>query len=744
MIHDTPRYGTSGRFKGKGAFPARSPAPCTHFTPLPEVQSRLHTALGHSIALLTDLPSDPADLRVPVAILAASPGAGKSRMARELLAQQMNELAVTYHAPTLALAEEAAAHARELGAPATLFRGRSAPDPDNPDQKMCRKADLVERAARLGVKIRESFCRSSSDPERCCEYLESCAYLAQIAPSEDARHSYMATQYLGLPEPTGASPTLRVVDETFWMQQLSVNIFPASDFLLPRTFLRTRGRNGKNDDKLVAHQADLLGAARAVVDALSAGRSPMALDFTAKEYAEFAALEYRAHAPDPEIQPDQDLKQQEQSIKEAERNTRYVSWFAAVWTCLAEAKERGRTSVERLRMASGKDGPMLHLCRKNEMRHREPLLLLDADADGEILSALDCNILHTSHMVLKPQAEVVQVHDARMTNGSLLKGNSLRKAWRNVVRREVLVDRLQQGGGVLVGASRKVVKAFFEDAGFDFVRMSDEDVSKTMLNTPLHGAHWLWFGGRSLGSNRYRDYGTVIVIGREELPIEVLEDYGRALWGDRAGADLEVLVPDPDGALRMPEIEVPYEMTDGSCRAVLVPCHPDPLIRRVQLQGRELATRQLVERLRLARAGTTKRVVLGCNLPIPGLPVHRLVSWEELQPSRHVAAVIEGLLARGGLRLSPTGLMQDAPTTFTSLDAAKGYANRSKVQFADILAELPSALVQRVRMVSLCQQGRGAQTTLAVLLAGSAAEVFQYARDLWGPLKSVGATKVCL
>ena len=50
-----------------------------------------------------------------------------------------------------------------------------------------------------------------------------------------------------------------------------------------------------------------------------------------------------------------------------------------------------------------------------------------------------------------------------------------------------------------------------------------------MLETPLHGAYWLWFSGRALGTNRYRNFSTVIVIGREEVPVEALEDHGRAL-----------------------------------------------------------------------------------------------------------------------------------------------------------------------------------------------------------------------
>jgi len=67
-----------------------------------------------------------------------------------------------------------------------------------------------------------------------------------------------------------------------------------------------------------------------------------------------------------------------------------------------------------------------------------------------------------------------------------------------------------------------------------------------------------------------------------------------------------------------------------------IPCIQIRLIRRVQLQTHgELATAQLVERCALARSERAKRVILGvCNIPIPGLPVSELVSWQEYSARR--------------------------------------------------------------------------------------------------------------
>ncbi|MFD2858222.1 hypothetical protein ACFSZS_30525 [Seohaeicola zhoushanensis] len=363
------------------------------------------------------------------------------------------------------------------------------------------------------------------------------------------------------------------------------------------------------------------------------------------------------------------------------------------------------------------------------------MLVLDADADPEILGALEIDVQRTAHMVLRPQAEVLQVHDRRMTHTSLLRGSKLREEWRRIIRREVLRDREGQGGGVLVGASRKVILRLFEDAGYDFEGLPDAEVSRRMLETPLHGARWLWFGGRSLGTNLYRNASTVIVIGREELPVDALEDYGRALWGDRTDADLCFIEPDKDGIRRLPDQELLYEMTDGSAVGVLVPCHPDPLIRRVQMQTRELATRQLVERLRLARSNTRKRVILGCNMPVPGLPVDALIAWDDLCLDRPAAALVDAVLETGGIRLSDAGLVKDAPRIFPTLDAVKAFRKRGSINATDMIEALPTMLRSRMHVVQLQQDRPYARLCKALVFAGSVEDACRQAELIWGPMR---------
>ena len=317
-----------------------------------------------------------------------------------------------------------------------------------------------------------------------------------------------------------------------------------------------------------------------------------------------------------------------------------------------------------------------------------------------------------------------------MSNHALLTQPGLRRAWRDVIRREVLLDRAGPRGGVLVGATRKVVRAFFEDAGHGLEGLTEAEVSRLMLDTRLHGACWTWFGGRSRGSNRYRDCSSVVVIGREELPVEALEGYARALFGDAPGEVLALVEPDEAGRRLLPEAVVPYLMADGSARGARVRLHPDPRVRAVQRQTRELATRQLVERLRLAHAPYRKRVILGSSVPIPDLPVDRLVAWEELCPSRMEAACAEALATKGAIRLSAAGLHADAPGTFPSPEAAKCFLKRNPDARAWRPVEgWPSLVRADVRMAT-----RGARAVPALILASDPASAREVASRAFGAL----------
>ena len=140
----------------------------------------------------------------------------------------------------------------------------------------------------------------------------------------------------------------------------------------------------------------------------------------------------------------------------------------------------------------------------------------------------------------------------------------MREEAASLVRYQSWLDRLNGGSGVLVGATRSVVAAMFKDACHDIDGMTAKAASAFMQATPLHGARWIWFGSAALGRNDWSDCTTVIILGREELPTDALEDLGRALFGD-SSQPLEFMDPD---ARNMPEVEARYTMRDGSGRAV--------------------------------------------------------------------------------------------------------------------------------------------------------------------------------
>ncbi|MFG6499413.1 hypothetical protein [Sulfitobacter sp. 1A15106] len=659
---------SSGRFCNFGAYQVPNACVPSPFTPASEARKALRSALEDADRTLRQMVVSEG---VPSAVIRASPGSGKSTLQRELMGERAAEgddRPVAFHVPTLDLAEEASCHATARGLQAQAIRGRAARNTEGIGP-MCVKAELVAKASRIGISAGEHFCKMKTEDGSViqCDHFDACAYVKQF--QSDASCHFLATAYLSLPNPAALKPSLRVIDETFWASLLWIKDIDVVSFKAPRTYLTI--------SEVAAH-TKLLTAAAQVVGKLCSGESPLTLPYTASHYTAFAQLERKAQAPGAEIRPDQDIETQKRKLEAAEGLHLKVSRFAAVWEVLGEAKQKNLADCERLRLFANNQREFLRVSRCRPLKHKEPMLILDADADTEILTAIGCDVQAEHKLSLRPNAHIVQVHDQQMSSTALLKSERQREGFRRVIAREVLRDQLSRKEGVLVGATKQVVRKIFEDAGWDFSAKSDAEICQILLNTKLHGADWLWFGSRSLGSNRYKDCGTVIVLGRQELPISALEDQGRALWGDTAGNPLDLVAPDLNGKHRLPLTEVPYEMADHSGFAVMVPCHPDARIRRLQLQSRELATRQLVERVRLAHARYRKRVILVCNIPIPGLPVNELISWNDLQGDRIEAAIALALVEGRMVKFDYKSIAAGAPSVFKNENAVKGYLKRNK------------------------------------------------------------------
>jgi hypothetical protein len=377
-----------------------------------------------------------------------------------------------------------------------------------------------------------------------------------------------------------------------------------------------------------------------------------------------------------------------------------------------------------------KDGQYIRLTYFNEPPSDCPTLLLDADITAPVLERLypDAELARVD---LKPNAHVVQLTDRTFSN-TKLQTIGVRRELVRLVRTEVLRD--SAGRGVLCLATRKAVKAFFEDAGHDFAGQDPSAVSAQMMNTPLHGARWLWFGPASLGRNDWQDFGTVLVMGREEMDLDALEDYGRAFFGD-TGEPLQFVQPDAKGQKFMPNAILPLAMDNGESWGIHGRAHSDPRIRSLQMQTREMAMRQGIERLRLVNATERKRVVICSTVPVPGLPVSELVSWADIVPSRLQAAIAEAAQTGGVLRFSASGLCSDAPNEFQTLNSAEHWLkNGGRAEIEDLtggtgnIALLPAT---PVNFVKLRQDAKGARTTRAIVLGADAQTIAERAL---GPL----------
>lgn len=182
-----------GQFTGMGAMAAETPALMPRFDEPAEARKQIRRSVKSFISQALAREGQGAG-QVPVLAVAATPGAGKSTITREVLTEILADGAhtsmsgdIVYYAPTLGLAEEAAEHVRSLGIEAHVIRGRSATDPAS-GQPMCQRADLAEEAARFGANVKTTLCERREGSRVCrCPFADNCAYRRQLKELPPAR-----------------------------------------------------------------------------------------------------------------------------------------------------------------------------------------------------------------------------------------------------------------------------------------------------------------------------------------------------------------------------------------------------------------------------------------------------------------------------------------------------------------------------------------------------------------------------
>lgn len=731
------RRGSDGRFTGAGLVPfTGDTAETLDALPIREAMGQVDKQVKAALDVFRAWDGDG---DAPVHVIKAAPGTGKSTLTRRQLAEGMagGTIAedVHFYAPTLGLADDAAAHTETLDAPCAVTRGRLARNPAT-GKTMCDRPDDVERAGKLGAPISLTMCKAKDDKgqERLCPFYETCAYNRQFADlPAGGTIRFEAHNYLTIPDPAKDRATaFRVIDETFFRGLSRAATVTIDDICTPPPMGKCKTSQEK--DARAGAIADMIAAAHHIAQTMRAGGQieDAIGKYFVEDLQEFAKTAGKHDNLLP-IFPDTAPDKVEKALKAGEIVGPKSGAVAAFWRILSEVK--GITNPQNVVFVAGykplkSSDPrdVFRIFWKADAPRDVPVLILDADADPVILEQFYPGaVFHETHASIN--ASVTYITDRTFSNTTLS-----RKSVRDELRGVIAVERFNDaGGGVLVAATRKIVQQFFTDAGHDFTGQDPKDVSRLMLETPLHGVNWAWFGAATLGSNRWQDCTTALILGREEWPVDGLQDAARSLWHH----DLELLDTDAQGRCFMPQVEMPFPMADGTTRAVIARAHPDPRVRAIQNQARECATRQTVERLRLARAPIAKRVVIACGVPVPGLPADHALTWDEYKPTRFDVALAE---ANGALRISPKGLAADAPGQFSTANAAGKYLFREKPVDGPFdphttnKSTISGMGVKSRVLVSFKITGvKGRMPTRAVLLCAPD-EAENIARDKWGDL----------
>jgi hypothetical protein len=709
FVDPTPHRDPQGRWTGAGAIATDKPASMPDFVTVKEAAGRIRAAVRRFVE---DKPA--------VMAIAASPGSGKSRHAREILAEALRDLGgdLAFYVPTLPLAEEAAAHFRELGVEAVAVRGRLAPDLGRDEQLtegdeglMCLRPQLVRAARKAGLAEGQNICkRGRGEQEERCPHWNKCPWVEQWQiPKDRPVVRCMAHNFLHLPDASGrGEPVLHVVDESCWRGAIGKGEVPLSDWLKMRDPAGFGSWDIFDQDEATGQAADMTKAARDVHAMLQDGRDlfELSLTYTPEDFRTFAKAE--------DTRPILGLgpKTPDDRLRDTIAGflvDKHAGKRAAIWRVLADAMEAGRERSERVILR----GDKVEVHWRREMPEGATLHL-DADADQVILGALYPEVeIGIVRAELRPRAEIVQLTDKTFSKRALLgtlekpAGEALRREIVQLVTVEVVLDKARNGGGVLAAATKEVVEKIFADAG-----------RKAQQGAELHGGRWIWYGPGSKGMNTWRDFGTVIEIGREELPPSAIEDQARGLWGD--GAEPLVL-PEADEKdnVMAPAAVLPVLMTDGSAVALEGRAWDDSRLRALQMQSREHSGRQTAERLRMAHAIMPKRWIRLNTVPISTAPVSKLVRWSDLRPDRLTAALAEAALRGGVLRMNPKGLAEDAPGVFATEGAAKRWLESYTPHAPkNILARGAGVLTAAVRKVGQ----RGPHSTRVIVPAVSCPE----------------------
>jgi len=592
-------------------------------------------------------------IHMPITVIRISPGIGKTTEAAREIAHYKNIVEV--YTVTRKLAKEWESLILEYNPQkrVQIISGRSQEVSEG--LHYCKKHKLAEELTKAGCSVYPNLCQKSvgqNQPPNCCKHFSSCAYIQQFGRADVYIyvHAHLGRQRSRLEQWT---PKLVVIDESFWTSCVQTLRFKIDQLRHPGLPDETIALCSELAFALAQHQnsiPELINAADANGTLLRAMR----------------ALQKASTIASPEM-TDREIRKRIKtalplaSIRVMLQQLRVESQFDRPIQSVTYCANTGDVEVHQRMNISRFSGQGL----RRVLGPTAKLLLLDASADEMIIKQF-FDVDNFVEISVKLNAHVTQCYStacptSRLVPGSTADSARINEAARHVSDIQEIIDRhagiyekvFVVGPSSVTGNERKNLEPI--------LHISDN----------VDFAHFSAIRGVDI----YKDHDAAVIIGRNQPPVNEIENLGRAIYFDQ---------PDPlnlSGTLA-------YE-TRGYCltdceRGVSVQVMPDPRLQAIMEQLRECETEQAISRLRLVHhQGKPKQITVISNLPLD-MEVAELRDMREMTQGGTRLEQAFNRQADGVLPLNAKWLAENYPDLWPTEAAAKKDMGRRKGQTSNI------------------------------------------------------------
>jgi hypothetical protein len=599
--------------------------------------------------------------------VAAGAGIGKTQGVIDVIAAQKAPLVVYHYVPTHKLADGVATRYRQREVRTYVIRGRTAVGPDG--QTMCRKAKLAEALGKAGRSVKKSLCKNEQGQ---CEHYGRCPFMRQVAEIETGERPtviIMPHEYLTTPKPKGplekALPEadFAVVDETPLGALLAHKTLKLDDLGRPEHWQGVpESATGRMEDFLTTCRT-IRGAFTEVNGTVRLSRVPRRLLDEIEAAAAFADEHAGAAYVAGLMGMDED-----RAVALADRlEPSPRGAIARMLKTLVAERKLGRDVVHGIEVRGGE----IHL----RWRHRakpgaEAVLAIDADAGEAFGRTIWGEDLRHVSLPVRRNAFVTQMNDSTFAKSSLLGGttrDSQQTAARKLrkVRRFIADLVAVHGEGKVLAVANKPVRC----------RLTGEDQAGKLPAAGICGGAFVAHFGAIRGIDDWKDCACVVIIGREQLPVDTAEADARAFYWD----DPEPLDLGHDGYT---EEDRGYRMAAERAESAAARVHPDPRVQALHELKREREVGQAIDRLRLVHRKEPAQVYVLGSLVLD-VTVDRLADFDDVLVEAGIAAALG---RHGGvLPLGADWLMEHEPCVLVPNVHAERPAKRSlEVAIADM------------------------------------------------------------